>query len=159
MKESLVQTIKMAMLISSLAAVLAFFNYLYHEGWCVDVEAAPVSDVGKVSGVVNSKELEDLIQQGGNLLILDAQADWFYEQEHIPGALNLPNEELHKHYPLLKEKIGKAKHVVVYCADKNCANSKILALALRKLGHVNISVYSGGLKEWKASGKETKAKQ
>ena len=148
----------MAMLISSLAAVLAFCNYLYHEGWCVDVEAAPVSDVGKVSGVVNSKELEDLIQQGGNLLILDAQADWFYEQEHIPGALNLPNDEMDKYSPLLKDKIARAKCVVVYCADRDCANSKILATALHKLGHVNISVYPGGLKEWKATGKGTKAK-
>lgn len=150
------QRVRITIFALFLAAILAPANYLHRKD--CNEEISPTSGKSKASGNVTMGGLEMLIQQNDLFLILDAQADWFYEQEHIPGALNLPNDEMDKYSPLLKDKIARAKCVVVYCADRDCANSKILATALHKLGHVNISVYPGGLKEWKATGKGTKAK-
>jgi rhodanese-related sulfurtransferase len=152
MKEPQAQIIKMVIFISLLAAVLAFFNYLHHDA--KPVENAP-PEGSRIQGIISTKELTHLIEHNTNLLILDARVDWYYEEGHIPSAENLPAEEFDKYYPRLKEKITKATHVVLYCADRGCDSSKILAATLRKHTHTNILIYLGGWKEWKASGGQT----
>ena len=84
-------------------------------------------------------------------LFVDARETAFFEEGHIPRAINLPREEI-----LRAKTIGaladKSRPVIVYCSGEDCEDSKIVAKGLFALGHAKVSVYAGGWEEWVASG-------
>jgi rhodanese-related sulfurtransferase len=81
-----------------------------------------------------------------------------YEEKHIPGSLNLPHDTVLKEIPEIlesykkKTKLGKYPlnilPVVLYCAHSECSASDKLMKKLEELDMVNVSEYSGGMKEW-----------
>ena len=84
-------------------------------------------------------------------LFVDARESAFFEEGHIPRAINLPHEEI-----LRAKTIGaladKSQPLIVYCSGGDCEDSKIVAKGLLALGHSKISVYAGGWEEWSALG-------
>ena len=83
-------------------------------------------------------------------LILDARPSVFFEQGHVPGALNLARDAFARDYrqlaPLLKSATDKA--IIVYCAGGDCHDSRLVANALMSLGFSNVRVFTGGWEEW-----------
>ena len=43
-------------------------------------------------------------------------------------------------------------HVVVYCSDRSCSASRIVAQKLIAAGYTDVRHYPGGLAEWHAAG-------
>lgn len=82
-------------------------------------------------------------------LFVDAREPAFFEEGHIPQAINLPREEIS-----LAKTIGaladKSRPVIVYCSEEDCEDGKIVAKGLLALGHSKVSVYAGGWEEWLA---------
>ncbi|MDR2983133.1 MAG: hypothetical protein LBV12_12935 [Puniceicoccales bacterium] len=114
-------------------------------------ENLSVSQLGKT---VTSGELEALLQQKANVILLDVRPDLFYEDSHIPGALNLSREDFEEKYPSMASKLIQADRVIVYCAGDYCEEAEMVAEALRKLGHKNLSIYPGGWAEWQRRKKD-----
>ncbi|HXW83036.1 MAG TPA: rhodanese-like domain-containing protein [Candidatus Binataceae bacterium] len=89
-----------------------------------------------------------------NALILDARPSFFFQQGHVPGALNLARDNFAADYralePTLKTQLDRP--VFVYCSGGACHDSKLVANALLSLGFANVSVYTGGWDEWSAQG-------
>ncbi len=85
------------------------------------------------------------------VLFVDARDSAFFEQGHIPGAINLPRGEILQAgaLPGLGDRI---RPLVVYCSGEDCEDSKIVAQGLAAMGYSNVSVYAGGWEEWSASG-------
>jgi rhodanese-related sulfurtransferase len=85
-----------------------------------------------------------------NTLILDARPSVFFEQGHVPGALNLARDDFARDYrrlaPVLKSATDKP--VIVYCAGGDCHDSRLVANALMSLGFSNVRVFTGGWEEW-----------
>jgi rhodanese-related sulfurtransferase len=83
-------------------------------------------------------------------LILDARPSVFFEQGHVPGALNLARDAFARDYrqlaPVLKSATDKP--VIVYCAGGDCHDSRLVANALMSLGFSNVRVFTGGWEEW-----------
>jgi rhodanese-related sulfurtransferase len=90
-------------------------------------------------------------------LILDARPSVFFEQGHVPGALNLARDGFARDYRRLSLtlKAGIDKPIVVYCSGGDCHDSRLVASALLALGFSNVSVFTGGWEAWSAAGLPT----
>jgi len=79
-----------------------------------------------------------------DIVIVDTAAPAIWEDEHIPGALNLPyTKNLTAPVPLPREKT-----LVVYCACKDHEDSTDMARQLSLLGYRKIKVLKGGWFKW-----------
>lgn len=87
-------------------------------------------------------------------LILDARSSPYYQQGHVPGALNLSRDRFAKDYQRLMPILGAAKDqpIVVYCSGGACYDSKLVARALFSLGYSNVRVFTGGWEAWSTAG-------
>ena len=81
-----------------------------------------------------------------NTLFVDARAEEFYEDGHIPNAICFDD------FDLLVEKlentIGMDDQFIVYCSDSDCGSSEDLSYELQSHGYNNILLFKGGWKEW-----------
>ncbi len=87
-------------------------------------------------------------------LILDARPSVFFEQGHVPGALNLARDDFARDYRNLAGVLQAAhdKPIVVYCSGGDCHDSRLVANALLSLGINNVTIFTGGWNEWSAAG-------
>lgn len=99
---------------------------------------------GEVEGALGSAEV----------LLIDVRPDLFFDEGRIPGALNLPRDKFEALYPRHADAMRGAKRVIVYCAGAHCDEAESITAALRKLGHDNISVFTGGWAEWTAQNRK-----
>jgi len=97
-------------------------------------------------------ELAEFRKQVDNAsaLILDARSASFYEQGHVPGAVNLARDDFAHDYQSLKDRLdaSRDKPVVVYCTGGSCRDSRLVAAALISLGFSDVKVFVGGWDEW-----------
>ena len=89
------------------------------------------------------------LDAGEKLLLLEALPRTSYEEVHLPGALNLPLDELEELAPRLVP--DPHAQIVVYCKVEACGNSELAARRLRRLGYTNVRDYVGGKAEWIAA--------
>ena len=87
-------------------------------------------------------------------IILDARAAPFYQQGHIPGALNLSRDDFAADYRHLRPTLdtSKDKSVIVYCSGGDCHDSRMVASALLSLGFSQVRVFTGGWSGWTEAG-------
>ena len=84
-------------------------------------------------------------------LFVDAREPAFFEEGHIPRAINLPRDEILR-AKTVWELADKARPVIVYCSGEDCGDSRTVAKGLLAMGHSKVFVYAGGWEEWSASG-------
>lgn len=87
-------------------------------------------------------------------LILDARPSVFFEQGHVPGALDLARDNFAQDYRRLSAVLKAAgdKPIIVYCSGGECHDSRLVANALLTLGFSNVSVFTGGWEDWSSAG-------
>lgn len=100
---------------------------------------------------IDPSDLFDALQQGQNMVVIDARKPDRYNEEHIPGALNLPHREMNEqttgHW-------DRSATYAVYCDGVGCNASIKGAYNLSKLGFKVKDVF-GGLRCWKEDGYAT----
>ncbi len=86
--------------------------------------------------------------------ILDARPSVFFQQGHVPGALNLARDNFAQDYRRLSAILKAAgdKPIIVYCSGGECHDSRLVANALLTLGYGNVSVFTGGWEDWSSAG-------
>jgi len=83
-------------------------------------------------------------------MLVEALPAAYYEQGHLPGAVNIPHDAVDAQAVRLLP--DKSAEVVVYCASATCRNSDYAALRLKALGYANVRVYAGGKADWIEAG-------
>ena len=78
-----------------------------------------------------------------NYIILDVRRPDVYAEGHIPGAINVPNEEIGT--AEISELLDKSQLILVYC--RSGRRSKEASKKLAGLGYTNI-VEFGGINDW-----------
>ena len=115
------------------------------------VEAPPfrLSDIDAIS----LSHVRDAIDRK-SAIILDARSAPFYEQGHIPGALNLSRDDFARDYTRLKETLSTSgdKPIIVYCSGGDCHDSRMVASALLSLGFSQVRVFTDGWSGWTQAG-------
>ena len=105
----------------------------------------------KLAFETDSWDLKVALESGESIIVIDARSPEAYQNEHIPGAINIPhrkmNEETTKH-------LDKTALVVIYCDGIGCNASTKGALNMTKLGY-RVKELMGGLDWWKRDGHKT----
>lgn len=93
--------------------------------------------------------------ENNSALIVDARPNAKFVQETILGSINVPDTEFDKYVGRFP--INKNEKIVTFCAGFECEKSNIISEKLYNLGYKNVSVYAGGLPEWKKAALATTA--
>ena len=86
---------------------------------------------------------KDIFEIEGDYVILDVRRADEFAQGHIPGAVNIANEDIND--TELEGLQDKDKTIYVYCRSGN--RSKQAAQKLADMGYTNI-IEIGGIKDW-----------
>ncbi|AUW40100.1 rhodanese-like domain-containing protein [Serratia liquefaciens] len=97
-------------------------------------------------GAKDSAEIKAYAEHGVGLL-LDVRPHEEYALGHLPGALNIPLEELERRLAELPE----GREVVAYCRGPYCVLSVNAVAALRAKGR-EARRLEDGFPDWKAAG-------
>src|SRR5712691_9041052 len=102
--------------------------------------------------MVEKITLEQLRREldAGDVTLVEALGPAYFEDAHLPGAINIPHDRVEELTPQLLP--DKAARIVVYCANGPCQNSEIATLELGKLGYTNVADYHEGKAEWLEAG-------
>ena len=92
---------------------------------------------------ISMKEAVSIMETEDNYIILDVRTKEEYQEKHIPGAVNLPNETIGTED--IPELPAKDQLILVYCRSGN--RSKQAAKKLVALGYTNIMEF-GGINDW-----------
>lgn len=84
--------------------------------------------------------------------IIDAREPVDYKAGHIPGAINLPYDEVVTDPERLERFDPEGKPIIVYCGGTTCELSMNLGFALVSAGKKRVLVFTGGWPEWSTSG-------
>jgi len=115
-----------------------------------DLAGTEIPDVGRPIEIT-VKTARGLVDSKG-AAIIDAREAADYAAGHIPGAVNLPFDEVITDPVRLEAFDPKGKPILVYCGGATCELSMKLGYELVRLGKKRVLVYTGGWPEWTAMG-------
>ena len=81
-----------------------------------------------------------------NVLFIDARAEEYYNEGHIPMAIC--NNDIDLLINEIENRLPLDAGFVVYCSDDDCGSSEELAYSLQEQGFINIYLFKGGWKQW-----------
>ncbi len=99
--------------------------------------------------LINCGTLKGKIDKYEDLILVNVLSPESYKNEHIPGSINIPLEDMEKK---AEELLKKDKEIVVYCGNLKCTMSSQAAEILTKLGYKDVYDFEGGLQFWKDFG-------
>lgn len=99
--------------------------------------------------------IRDLLSRmdDGTVVLLDVRSDDEFMQSHLPGAINIPIEQLERRISELSENTD----VIAYCRGQYCVLTAEAVAILRTKGH-RARPLAGGVSEWTAAGLATEKK-
>lgn len=103
---------------------------------------------------ITRDELKKKIEEG-LITVVEALPAQYYNDKHLPGALNLPHDEVDALAPTLLP--NKEAEIAVYCANGPCPNSGIAADRLVELGYTSVYEYYEGKDDWVEAGLSTES--
>lgn len=92
---------------------------------------------------ISMKEAAELMETQEDFILLDVRTEEEFAEQHIPGAICIPNEEIGaEEIPQLPD---WEQLILVYCRSGN--RSKQASQKLAELGYSNV-VECGGIQDW-----------
>jgi rhodanese-related sulfurtransferase len=134
------KAILQSLMLLSLAAVAAFGTYTWHpKAPALFLTQEPLRDDEVSMAVIREKF-------AGEVLWIDARPADQFAAAHMPGALNVSeqqfDEQLVQHLDVLQT---NAKPVVVYCSGQKCEASRKVMERLKEMGFVKDAyIFKGG---------------
>jgi len=99
---------------------------------------------------ITRDDLKAKLDRGSPVTLVEALPAKYYEDGHLPGAINIPHDQVDAlAADLLPD---KAAEVVVYCANSPCRNSGIAARRLAEIGYTKVRDYDAGKADWIEAG-------
>jgi rhodanese-related sulfurtransferase len=102
----------------------------------------------KLAFETDAWDLNEVIREGGNVVVIDARSESAYAQEHIPHAINLPHRKMNKDST---RQFDRDALYVTYCDGIGCNGSTKGAMKLAELGF-QVKELIGGIDWWKRDG-------
>jgi rhodanese-related sulfurtransferase len=105
----------------------------------------------KLAFEIDSWDLLKALENGEGLIPLDTRQPAGFENEHIPGAINIPHRTMNE---ATTAHLDKSKTYVCYCDGIGCNASTKGALNMTRLGFI-VKELTGGIEWWKFDGYAT----
>lgn len=100
--------------------------------------------------IITKEQIKAKLDLHEAITLVEALPPKYFAAEHLPGAINIPHDEIkEKAATLLPD---KGAMIVVYCSNAQCQNSAIAANTLQQLGYQNVYKYAEGKQDWLAAG-------
>ena len=99
---------------------------------------------------ISREEIKTRLDHGEPITLVEALPVKYFDHSHLPGAINIPHEQVAELAPRLLP--DKTALIAVYCASTDCNNSRIATDRLRELGYVNAREYVDGKQDWIEAG-------
>jgi rhodanese-related sulfurtransferase len=99
---------------------------------------------------ISCDELQQRLDGGEPLVLVDALPPMSYAHSHLPGAINLVPQDVD--VVAARRLPDKDTEIVVYCANPDCESSVETGERLVALGYANVRHYPGGKDEWRERG-------
>lgn len=104
--------------------------------------------------LIDQSRLESILdQKESGAVLIDVRSPDDFARGHIPGAINIPLPDLHRHDP----RLSRATSLIVYGDGPGDILAPAAAKKLIVLGYSGVYDYRGGLELWEASGGEVMA--
>lgn len=94
---------------------------------------------------ISRDDLHRGLTRGDALTLVEALGPAYFDDAHLPGAVNIPPDQVDRLAPALLPEASAS--IVVYCSG-TCHNSEIAAQRLVDLGYSDVRVYLGGKEDW-----------
>jgi rhodanese-related sulfurtransferase len=98
---------------------------------------------------ITRSELQDEIT-AGTVVVVETLGPMYFDDAHLPGAVNIPHTEVAALAPVLLPDLDAA--IVTYCSNTACRNSEIAAGQLAAMGYTNVRKYAEGKQDWTEAG-------
>ena len=102
-----------------------------------------------MTNLITRDELSAAINNG-EVTVIDALPASYFEQMHLPGALNLVETDVDRLASTLLP--DKNASIVTYCSNAACNNSQAVANLLTRAGYTNVRKYADGIQDWTEAG-------
>jgi rhodanese-related sulfurtransferase len=99
---------------------------------------------------ITREELKVMLDRGAPVTIVEALPEMYFRKAHLPGAINIPVEQIDELAPRLLP--NREAEIVVYCANLPCPSSEMAARRLIALGYSNVREYAEGKQDWLEAG-------
>ena len=111
---------------------------------------ATLQEAGQLTAEISTEDLQRILASGSNP-VLDVRSPLEYAIAHIPGAINIPEQEVAKIMQLYS---GMTAQIVLTCNGPFCGKSKRTSEQLIVAGYPsgNITRYQLGMPVWRALG-------
>lgn len=94
---------------------------------------------------INRQDLHLRMSSGDRLILVEALGAGYYDDAHLPGAINIPPGQVDGMAPALLP--DPEAQIVVYGTSTG-ASSDAVARRLEELGYTAVAVYRGGKEDW-----------
>ena len=101
------------------------------------------AETGSSYKQISMEEAISMMEKESDYILLDVRTAEEFEEKHIPGAINIPNETISSEE--IPELPDKDQLILVYCRSGN--RSKQASRKLAEQGYTNI-VEFGGINDW-----------
>ena len=108
--------------------------------------------------IIKFEEVSDAFHDGGiedgTYLVVDARTDMWYQEGHIPGALQADHYKLDEYIEPVLDAAEMAEKIIVYCNGGDCDDSIFMCQDLKNFGVSTdrLFLYEGGWNEWESKG-------
>jgi len=99
---------------------------------------------------ITREQIKENFDSNTAMIIVEALPKKYFDSEHLPGAVNIPHDEIQQKAPEILTDI--TAFIVVYCASTECQNSKIATDILQQMGYSNVFEYVEGKNHWLEAG-------
>ena len=99
---------------------------------------------------ITREGLKAKLDRGEEVVLIETLGPKYYEEAHLPGAINIPHTEVDALAPEMLP--DKSAQIVVYCSNRVCQNSPQAARRLATLGYENVYDYEEGKQDWIEAG-------
>jgi rhodanese-related sulfurtransferase len=99
---------------------------------------------------IDREEIQARLDAGEPIVLVETLRTEHFDQGHLPGAI-------HMHYEQVDERAAallpdRDALIVTYCSNRACANSRVAAEKLARLGYTAVRRYEAGKDDWVQAG-------
>jgi rhodanese-related sulfurtransferase len=99
---------------------------------------------------VSREQIKAKLDNSDPVTLVEALPRKYYDKEHLPGAINIPHDEIREMAPDMLP--DKEAQIIVYCSNEECRNSSVAAKILHQMGYKNVMKYVEGKQHWLEAG-------